>query len=74
MNRKTTPLTAALIDAIRRYEESGGSRYRLASVSKVSQAQISKLMRGVRRSLRLDTAEKLADSMGYQIALREKRR
>ncbi len=73
MKRKTPLLAKGLIDAIRRYEESGGSRYRLARLSGVSQAQLSKLVCGVRRSLLLGTAERLADAMGYRLALREKR-
>ncbi len=73
MKRKTPLLAKGLIDAIRRYEESGGSRYRLARLSGVSQAQLSKLVCGVRRSLLLETAERLADAMGYRLALREKR-
>ena len=73
MKRKTLRLTRELIEAIRRYEASGGSRYRLAGISGVSQAQLSKLMRGVRGSPLVETAEKLADAMGYRITLREKR-
>ncbi len=73
MKRKTPMLAKELVDAIRRYEVSGGSRYRLAGISGVSQAQLSKLMRGVRGSLRIETAERLADAMGYRLTLREKR-
>ena len=73
MTRKTPTLARQLIDAVRLYESSGGSRYRLARFSGVSQAQLSNLVRGIRKSLRIDTAEHLADVMGYQIVLREKR-
>jgi transcriptional regulator with XRE-family HTH domain len=66
-------LAKLLINAIAVHEKAGGSRYRLARASGVSQSQLSKLVRGVRTSLRIETAEQLADAMGYRIVLREKR-
>ena len=47
---------------------SGKTRYRIAKESGVSEAQLSKLVRGL-RGLTIETAEKLAPTMGLRITI-----
>ena len=71
--RKPSTLAKALVEAIHRHEQAGESRYGLAKRSRVSQSQLSRLVKGSRTSLQAKTLERLADAMGYRLALVEKR-
>jgi transcriptional regulator with XRE-family HTH domain len=72
--RKASTLAKALVEAIHRHEFAGESRYGLAKRAGVSQAQLSRLVRGVRGSLQIQTVERLADAMGCEVILAPKRR
>ena len=54
---------------IRKAERRGISRYRLAQVSGVTEATISRLMAGKLPSPRIDTLEKLAEALELRLVL-----
>ena len=63
-----------MIERIRKaVEASGKSRYRLSKECGVSQAQLSRLMSG-ERGMSADSIERLADALGLEIVIRQKRR
>lgn len=63
-----------LIEAIAQaVEASGETRYRIAQESGVSASQLSRLVNG-NRGLTVETIERLADYLGYEIALKPKAR
>ena len=53
-------------------ETRGLTRYRIAQVSGVSQAQLSKLLLQ-QRIPRLDTAEKIAQAIGCRLSIQDQR-
>jgi transcriptional regulator with XRE-family HTH domain len=65
---------AKLLDAIRvAIEASEESRYRIAQASKVAESQLSRLMSG-EAGIGIETLERLAEHLGYEIVLRPKPR
>ena len=72
MGKKIPTLAKQIIRTIHAFEEGGGSRRQLALKAGVSEAQLSNLVRGIRPSLLLVTAEKIADALGCEIVLRRK--
>ena len=54
-------------------ETSGKTRYRIAKEAGIAQSQLSRLVSG-ERGLTMETAEKLAGSLGLEIIVRPKRR
>ena len=54
-------------------EESGETRYQIAKGSGVSNAQLSRVVRGL-ASLSIENVERLADYLGLEIVLRRRRR
>ena len=63
-----------MLDEIRRaVEASGKTRYRIAKESGIAESQLSRLMSG-ERGLSVECLERLADSLGLEIAIRPKRR
>ena len=49
------------------------SRYRIAIETGISESQLSRLVSG-ERGLSIDTAERLAEYLGFEIVIRPKRR
>ena len=68
MPRKPKPITEQLIAAIRKAERTGRTRYQIAAEAGVYQSQLARLVSGERRPL-LDTAEKIASALGYDLCL-----
>lgn len=65
---------ATVLDALRRaVENSNESRYRIAKGSGINASQLARLVSG-ERGLRIETAERLADYLGLQLVLKQKRR
>jgi len=65
---KKTSIVDELRRAIRQAEQGGLTRYRLAKMTGVEQAVLSKLMRGM-KGLRLDTAERIVRGLGKRLAI-----
>jgi len=61
-----------LKDEIRKAERRGMSRYRIAKLSGISQAQLSRLMAGT-VAPRLDTAARIAEAINREIVIRPRK-
>lgn len=57
----------------RAMRESGQSRYAIAKGTGVAASQLSRLANGT-RGLSIDTAERIADYLGFEVVLRRKSR
>ena len=61
-----------VLDEIRAaIEHSGTSRYAISKATRISQAQLSRLMAG-QSGLSIDSLERLADHLGLEIVIRPK--
>lgn len=69
---KRSTITEQLRAAIRQAEKRGVSRYRMAQISQVSQAQISRFMAGD-IAPKLETAERIAEAIGNRLSLVKRR-
>ncbi len=68
------PNMPSVIQTIREaIESSGESRYSISDRSGVSQAQLSRFVRG-EAGMSVDNLERLADALGLEIIVRPKRR
>lgn len=65
-----TRILDAICEAI---EASDKTRYRIAKDTGISQAHLSRLMSG-ERGLSIDTLERVADYLGLEITIRQRRR
>jgi len=65
-----TRILDAICNAI---EGSDKTRYRISKDTGISQTQLSRLMSG-ERGLSIDTLERLADYLGWEITIRPKQR
>jgi len=72
MAAKKKTLQRQLMDALRRAERSGLTRYRLSKLTGISQAGLSHFARG-RKIPKVDTADKIAYALGYRITLTPKK-
>ncbi len=68
MPTKPNTITKQLLKAIRDGKKRGMTRYQIAKVSGVSQAQLTRLMQG-KQLLRMDTAERIAEALELKIIL-----
>jgi len=68
MPQKPTTITKELLKAIRDAEKRGITRYQIAKVSGVSEAQLSKMVKRLHVP-KIDTAEKIAKALGLKIVL-----
>jgi transcriptional regulator with XRE-family HTH domain len=68
MPTKPKTVQRQLIDAMRRAERRGLTRYKIACKTGISQATLSHIIHG-KAIPRLDRAEKIAEAMGCRIAL-----
>lgn len=68
MPRKPKPIADQLRQAIRKANRAGVTRYQIAQLSGVSEAQLSRLMAGT-VAPRIDTAEAIARAIGKRIVL-----
>lgn len=71
MAAKHKPIAEQLRKAISGAEDSGISRYRIAAATGMSRSQISRIADGVTIP-KLDTAEAIANAIGYLINLQLK--
>lgn len=65
---KRLTITEQFLRAIRRAEKRGISRYRMAWLSGISQAHLSRFVNG-KRTLTIETADTLARAIGYRVLL-----
>jgi plasmid maintenance system antidote protein VapI len=68
MSKRQVTIVKQLQRAVRAGERGGMTRYKLAQVSGVEQAVLSKLVHGT-RIVRLDTAEKIVKALGKRLAI-----
>ncbi len=65
-------LLNAIREGIERAEASGTTRYKIAKDTGISQAALSRFVNG-ERGLGVELVERLADYLGLEIVIREKR-
>jgi plasmid maintenance system antidote protein VapI len=68
MIKRSKNIVDELRGAITKAERQGLTRYKLAQVSGVEQAVLSKLVRGM-KGIRLDTAQKIVKGLGKRLAI-----
>lgn len=68
-----TRVSSLLKGILKAMEQSGETNYRIAKGSGVSNAQLSRVVRG-RASLSIENLERLASYLGLEIILRRRRR
>jgi len=68
MPRKTKPIADQLRQLIRKAEKKGTTRYQIAKVSGVSEAQLSRLMSGD-AAPRIDTTERILAAIGHKLTI-----
>ncbi|MAE61020.1 MAG: transcriptional regulator [Planctomycetaceae bacterium] len=71
MPKKPQDIVEQLRRAIRDAEKRGLSQYAIAKAAGVHRAQLMRLMTGT-VAPRLDTAQRMADAVGYDLALRKR--
>ncbi len=72
MAARSKTLQRQLIDAVKRAERSGLTRYRLAKLTGLSEAGLSHFVKG-HKIPKTDTADRIADALGYRITLTPKK-
>lgn len=68
MTKRTKNIADALRKAIAQAQRQGASRYAMSKASGVSQGMLSQFVNG-KGELRLSTASRIAQSIGYELTL-----